>query len=72
MAIFDLCPKLRLLGAFNLIEKLNLGKTAKITVVGNAENLTWVTKEGKVAVQIPEKLAKKIPNSYAYVLKITK
>ena len=54
------------------IEKLNLGKTAKITVVGNAENLTWVTKEGKVAVQIPEKLAKKIPNSYAYVLKITK
>jgi alpha-L-fucosidase len=54
------------------IEKLNLGKTAKITVVGNAENLKWVMKEGKTVVQIPEKLAKKIPNSYAYVLKITK
>lgn len=54
------------------IEKLNLGKTAKITVVGNAENLKWVMKEGKVAIQIPEKLAKKIPNSYAYVLKITR
>ena len=54
------------------IEKLNLSKTAKITVVGNAENLKWVMKEGKVAVQIPEKMAKKIPRSYAYVLKITK
>ena len=54
------------------IDKLNLSKTAKITVVGNAENLKWIMKEGKTVVQIPEKLAKKIPHSYAYVLKITK
>lgn len=54
------------------IAKLNLEKTAKITLVGSTENLKWVLKEGKVAVQIPEKLSKKIPKSYAWVLKIVK
>ncbi|NBB20145.1 alpha-L-fucosidase [Runella sp. CRIBMP] len=54
------------------IGKLNLDKTAKISLLGNPENLKWTMKEGKVAVQISEKLAKKTPNSYAYVLKITK
>lgn len=54
------------------IAKLNLSKTAKISLVGNPENLKWTMKEGKVAVQVPEKLAKKTPSSYAYVLKISK
>ena len=54
------------------IGKLNLDKTAKITLLGNPENLKWTMKEGKAAVQISEKLAKKTPSSYAYVLKITK
>ncbi len=54
------------------IAKLNLDKTAKISLLGNPENLKWTMKEGKVAVQISEKLAKKTPSSYAYVLKITK
>ncbi|AXE19844.1 alpha-L-fucosidase [Runella rosea] len=54
------------------IGKLNLDKTAKISLIGNPENLKWTMKEGKVAVQVSEKLAKKTPNSYAYVLKITK
>lgn len=54
------------------IEKLNLSKTAKITLLGNTENLKWTVTNGKVMIQIPEKLAKKMPNSYAWVLKIVK
>ncbi len=54
------------------IDKLNLGKTAKISLLGSTENLKWSVKDGKTAIQISEKSAKKIPGSYAYVLKITK
>ncbi len=54
------------------IGKMTLGKTAKINLLGSPESLKWVMKEGKVIVQIAEKTAKKTPNSYAYVLKITK
>lgn len=54
------------------IDKLNLNKTSKITVVGNGEPLKWVMKEGKTIIQIPGTLGKKIPTSYAYVLKIIK
>ena len=54
------------------IANLNLSKTAKISLLGQKETLKWSIKNGKVAVEIPEKLAKKIPNSYAWVFKITK
>ncbi len=54
------------------IANLNLSKTAKISLLGQKETLKWSIKNGKVVVEIPEKLAKKIPNSYAWVFKITK
>lgn len=54
------------------IDKLTLGKTAKVSLLGSTEALKWTAKEGKTAIQISEKSTKKIPVSYAYVLKITK
>lgn len=54
------------------LEKINLTKTSKISILGFPDNLKWVQKEGKITVQVPQKLAQKVPSSYAWVLKITK
>ena len=54
------------------IDKLTLRKTSKITLLGSNETLKWTVNGNKIAIQIPGKLAKKTPNDYAWVLKITK
>jgi alpha-L-fucosidase len=54
------------------IEKLSLPKGAKVTLLGDTTPLKWTATGSETQVVIPEKLGKKIPNSYAWVFKITR
>lgn len=54
------------------IAKLTLAKNAVVTLLGRTEKLKWAAKDGKVVVEIPEKVRKTAGDSYAWVLKIVR
>lgn len=54
------------------INKLALAKNAVVNLVGRTEKLKWTAKDGKVVVEIPEKMRKVVGDSYAWVLKIVR
>lgn len=54
------------------INKLSLAKNAKISLLGVADKLKWTSINDKTTIEIPDKVAKKIGNSYAWVFKIEK
>lgn len=54
------------------INKLALAKNAVVNLVGRTEKLKWTAKDGKVVVEIPEKMRKAAGDSYAWVLKIVR
>ncbi|RYU97402.1 alpha-L-fucosidase [Emticicia agri] len=54
------------------ISNLALSKNTLMNLLGSTEKLKWTAKEGKVVVEIPEKLRKVKGSSYAWVLKIVR
>ncbi|MDX2068756.1 MAG: alpha-L-fucosidase [Haliscomenobacter sp.] len=53
------------------IKNLTLSKKASINLLGNKDALRWSTENGTTSIVVPEKTTKLVPNSYAYVFKIT-
>ena len=53
------------------IKNLALGKKATINLLGSKDALRWSAENGTTSIVVPEKTAKLVPNSYAYVFKIT-
>ncbi len=54
------------------INNLNLDKKAKIYLLGSKDPLKWSDENGAISITIPEKTAKIVSNSYAWVFKIVK
>jgi alpha-L-fucosidase len=54
------------------IGNLALSKNTLINLLGSNEKLKWIAKDGKVIVEIPEKVRKTAGSSYAWVLKIVR
>jgi alpha-L-fucosidase len=53
------------------IKNLTLNKKATINLLGIKEPLKWSAENGTTRIVVPEKTAKLVSNSYAYVFKIT-
>jgi len=53
------------------IKNLTLNKKATINLLGIKEPLKWSAENGTTSIVVPEKTAKLVSNSYAYVFKIT-
>ncbi len=53
------------------IKNLPLGKKATVNLLGHKDALRWSTENGTTSIVVPEKTAKLVSNSYAYVFKIT-
>ena len=54
------------------INNLKVTKNAKITLVGTSETLKWTDINGKITIQIPDKINAKDLVDYAWVFKIAK
>jgi alpha-L-fucosidase len=54
------------------ISNLALSNNTLMSLLGSTEKLKWVAKDGKVIVEIPEKVRKTESNSYAWVVKIVR
>ena len=52
------------------INNLKLPKNAKITLIGRSETLKWTDNNGKITIQIPDKINTKDLVDYAWVFKI--
>jgi alpha-L-fucosidase len=53
------------------LKNLTLSKKATVNLLGNKDVLRWSAENGTTSIVVPEKTAKLVPNSYAYVFKIT-
>jgi alpha-L-fucosidase len=53
------------------LKNLSLSKKATINLLGIKEQLKWSAENGTTSIVVPEKTAKLVSNSYAYVFKIT-
>lgn len=53
------------------IKNLTLNKKATVNLLGSKEALRWSVENGTTSIVVPEKTAKLVANSYAYVFKIT-
>jgi alpha-L-fucosidase len=54
------------------ISNLALSKNTLMSLLGSTEKLKWVARDGKVIVEIPEKVRKTVGPAYAWALKIVR